>query len=305
MIRAVLLDAHGTLLRLRPPAPALRHGLAELYGLEIGPGEAERAIAAEVRYYRAHLSEGRDGASVAALRSRCAGVLRQALIRPAERLPGGVDDRLLGGVDERLLGGADERLLGGVDEAAMTALLLASLVFEPFPEVPATLNELRGMGLALVVVSNWDASLSETLASLGLLDTVDAVVTSAACGSAKPDPAIFAEALRRAGVGPEEALHVGDSPEEDVAGARAAGIGAVLVAREGERGGPDRAEERGASDRAEERGASDRAEERGASERAGVPEEGDGIAAGDRRSTGVVRIASLANLPRLLREAAA
>jgi putative hydrolase of the HAD superfamily len=62
---------------------------------------------------------------------------------------------------------------------------------------------------------------------------VDGVVTSAELGAPKPDPAIFERALRMAGVRASEALHAGDSPEEDVAGARAAGVDAVLVSRDG------------------------------------------------------------------------
>jgi putative hydrolase of the HAD superfamily len=52
-------------------------------------------------------------------------------------------------------------------------------------------------------------------------------------GVAKPDRAIFSHALELAGAGPEEALHVGDSPVEDVEGALAAGLRAVLVVRDG------------------------------------------------------------------------
>jgi putative hydrolase of the HAD superfamily len=83
------------------------------------------------------------------------------------------------------------------------------------------------------VVSNWDVSLHDVLERTGLRPLVDAVVISAELGVAKPDPAIFAAALERLGVAAGDALHVGDSVEHDVAGARAAGIDAVLVARDG------------------------------------------------------------------------
>jgi putative hydrolase of the HAD superfamily len=56
-------------------------------------------------------------------------------------------------------------------------------------------------------------------------------VTSAAAGTRKPAPAIFEQALAVAGVGRDEAVHVGDSLEEDVAGARAAGIEPILIRR--------------------------------------------------------------------------
>ena len=59
------------------------------------------------------------------------------------------------------------------------------------------------------------------------------MVTSAEVGVAKPGPAIFEHALELAGARAADAVHVGDSLENDVAGARAAGIRPVLVARDG------------------------------------------------------------------------
>jgi putative hydrolase of the HAD superfamily len=82
-------------------------------------------------------------------------------------------------------------------------------------------------------VSNWDCSLADWLGPAGLLEHVEAVVTSAEVGVGKPGRAIFERALAIAGVEPGEAVHVGDSLENDVAGARAAGIRPVLVTREG------------------------------------------------------------------------
>jgi putative hydrolase of the HAD superfamily len=89
----------------------------------------------------------------------------------------------------------------------------------------------------VAVVSNWDVSLGAVLDRLGV--SVDAVVASAAVGAAKPDPAIFAAALDRLGVAPADAVHVGDSLEHDVAGARASGLRAVLLRRDGGRGPAD------------------------------------------------------------------
>jgi putative hydrolase of the HAD superfamily len=83
------------------------------------------------------------------------------------------------------------------------------------------------------VVSNWDVSLLEVLERVGLAPLVDAVVTSAAVGSRKPDPAIFTHALALAGTAAAQARHVGDSLAEDVAGARACGIRPVLLLRDG------------------------------------------------------------------------
>ena len=205
--RALLLDALGTLLALEPPAPRLRTELLQRFGLQISETDAQRAIAAEIAYYRAHLDDGRDPDALAELRSRCAEALRGAL-------PG------------------DERV-AAIDNAALTSTLLASLRFEPFVDVRPALAGARAAGRRLVVVSNWDVSLDEVLDRLGLAPMLDGVVTSAAVGVRKPSPEIFEHALALAGVTAHDAVHVGDSLAEDVAGARAAGIEAVLIKRDG------------------------------------------------------------------------
>jgi putative hydrolase of the HAD superfamily len=196
--QAVLLDALGTLLTFEPPAPHLRTALHERHGVEVGEAVAAEAIRAEIAYYRAHLHEGRDAASLADLRRRCAAAMAPVL---------------------------------GFDPGVET--LMAALHFRAYPDVAPALRELRALGLRLVVVSNWDASLHERLEETGLAGLVDGAVASAELGHAKPDGAIFAHALALAGAGPEAAVHAGDSPDADVAGALAAGIRAVLVARNG------------------------------------------------------------------------
>ena len=97
------------------------------------------------------------------------------------------------------------------------------------PGVPEALGDLRDMGLRLLVVSNSDGSIERGLAELGLLSYFSAVVDSAVVGFEKPDPRIFEHALERAGVPGRRALHVGDLYHADVAGARAAGVNALLL----------------------------------------------------------------------------
>ena len=196
-IRAVLLDALGTLVHFEPPAPLLRAELRERLGVEVSAEAATAAIRDEIAFYKAHLHEGRDAASLADLRRRSADAMRPAL---------GIDGDL-------------------------TKALLAALRFRAYPDAAPALATLRDRGLAIVVVSNWDHSLHERLAETGLASLVDAAVASAELGHAKPDRAIFEHALALAGATAGEALHAGDSPEEDVAGALAAGLRAVLVAR--------------------------------------------------------------------------
>lgn len=203
--RAILLDALGTLVELEPPAPRLRSEVWRRFGADLPLAACEQAIGAEISFYRAHLDEGRDRESLAALRRRCASALRDAL--PADARHAASD-------------------LDGLTEA-----LLASLSFRPYDDVRPALSRWRARGLRLVVVSNWDVSLHDVLERVGLAPLLDGVVTSAEAGARKPAPAIFERALGVAGVRPGDAVHVGDSPDEDVAGARAAGIEPVFVRR--------------------------------------------------------------------------
>ena len=200
--RAVLLDALGTLVELQPPAPRLRAALA-VAGFEVDEGRAAAGFGAEIAYYLEHHLEGADRASLDDLRDRCAEALRAGLDLP------------------------------GLDHATARKAMLASLEFRLFPEVHGALEDLRAAGCRLVAVSNWDCSLPEWLAPTGVLGLLDGVVSSAEVGAAKPDPAPFQRGLELAGAEARAALHVGDSLVNDVEGARAAGVRAVLVAREG------------------------------------------------------------------------
>jgi putative hydrolase of the HAD superfamily len=204
--RVITLDAFGTLVELEDPVPRLVAALAAR-GATVTLAQARAALAEEIAYYRAHHDGGVDAASLARLRAECAGVLRAGLQRA----------------------GADARAIA---PAAMVDALLVALRFRPFPDVRAALTDLRAAGHRLVVVSNWDVSLHEMLRTTGLAALVDGAISSAEAGARKPDPAIFRSALALAGGGDDRrALHAGDSLDLDVAGARAAGLDAVLVAR--------------------------------------------------------------------------
>jgi len=95
------------------------------------------------------------------------------------------------------------------------------------------LDALAERGLVLAVVSNWDERLPRVLAAHGLTPRFRTIVYSQAVGVEKPHRAIFEAAVAALGVAPAEVVHVGDSPREDVEGARAAGLGALLLARDG------------------------------------------------------------------------
>jgi putative hydrolase of the HAD superfamily len=91
-----------------------------------------------------------------------------------------------------------------------------------------TLRILKARGLKIALVSNFDGRLHRVVAELELKPFFDAVIVSSEAGWAKPSPRIYAAALDALGVEPGEALMVGDRPKEDVAGAKAAGLRALL-----------------------------------------------------------------------------
>jgi putative hydrolase of the HAD superfamily len=189
---------------LEAPWPLLQEALSSRHGIEVAEAAAKHAMLAEMTYYKAHHDEGADPASLADLRSRCAAVLREHLPEVAT-LP----------------------------EADLIEDLMTSLRFTPYPDAAPTLGRLRQLGLRSAVVSNWDVSLRGVLADVGLGGLVDAVVVSAEAGVKKPDPAIVEAALQQLGCPARTALMVGDSPETDVAAARAAGVRPVLLDRAG------------------------------------------------------------------------
>lgn len=200
----MLLDAFGTLVAMEPPAPRLCAELALRAGLHVSAEAAEAAFRAEIAFYVEHHFEGRDPRSLERLRDRCAAIVAESLAVP------------------------------GLEPGTVREAMLAAIRFEAQPDAFGALQALRAHGVRLVVASNWDCSLSGVLADAGLLDLLDGVVSSAVAGAAKPSPAIFDTALEVAATDPKAAVHVGDSPAHDVAGAQAAGVPAVLLDRRGD-----------------------------------------------------------------------
>ena len=188
---AVTIDAFGTLVELVDPVEPLRAALAAA-GVERDADVVARAFAAEVAYYLPRAHQGRDAASLAALRRDCAAVfLAEA--------------------------GAD------LDPAGFAPAFVRALAFRPLPGTVEALDALRARGLRLACVSNWDVSLADALAAAGLAARLDAIVSSAEAGAPKPDPRPFLLALERLGTEPGQTLHVGDD-EADRLGAEAAGL---------------------------------------------------------------------------------
>jgi len=96
-------------------------------------------------------------------------------------------------------------------------------VWELYPEVKDVLGELRRR-YQLGIVSNFDGRLRTLLSQFAILDYFEVFAISSEVGADKPDPFIFEQALKRAGISATEAVHAGDDPLDDWQGAAAAGI---------------------------------------------------------------------------------
>ncbi len=113
-VRAVLLDALGTLVGLEPPAPHLRAALTRR-GIHVDQGAVDRAMAAEMAHYRAEHGRGGTPTGLIGLREECARLMGAELGPPAADL----------------------------DDAALVEVLLESLRFFAYPEAPTVLRQLR------------------------------------------------------------------------------------------------------------------------------------------------------------------
>ncbi len=214
MIEAVTFDVTHTLIH----CPRLGDIYSEVlgrHGLEVAPAEALQLIGVVWREMACSADPSRDRFSAHSEGAR--GWWQRFLCRLCEHLDAPPPSRF-----------AAAELFHTFGSAA---------AWEVYPEVPEVLDALRASGLRLGVISNWDTRLPELLRQLGLAGRFDALVYSSAVGVEKPDPRIYRRALRELGVEPRAALHVGDSRLEDLEGAIAAGMRALLLAR-GPGGGP-------------------------------------------------------------------
>lgn len=107
-------------------------------------------------------------------------------------------------------------------------------VFGLYEDVDAALAVVASRGLKAAVISNWDYSLHRILRRVGIFDRFDFVAASLQIGPEKPDPALFHWVLERMEVAPQETLHIGDDPIDDVQGARDSGMMALHLDRGGE-----------------------------------------------------------------------
>ena len=215
----VLLDVGGTLVGPSTSFGAVYAEAAAALGLELDAERAERCIREVSREMDRLVPRGAN---------------RYAYF------PGGEEEYWLRFARESLQRASAAPLPPGFADRALARIRDAFLdraAWRVFPDVPPALARLREDGVRLAVVSNWDSRLPQVLELLDLASCFEELGVSCLMGVEKPDPRIFARVLERLGGTPEQAVHVGDVPEIDLAGARAAGVTGLLVDR---REGPGR-----------------------------------------------------------------
>jgi len=105
--------------------------------------------------------------------------------------------------------------------------------WELYPDTLESLEQLKASDFSLAIVSNWNSSLTKIVDGLNITSYFDFVLSSAEAGVKKPSPRIFELALEQAAVKPSRVVHIGDTYQTDVLGARKAGIRGIMLDRHG------------------------------------------------------------------------
>jgi HAD superfamily hydrolase (TIGR01549 family) len=201
VLRAVVFDVDFTLARPGPDlGPDGYRELGRRHGLDLDPARYEEARAAAFAEVKRHPELDHD---------------EEIWVLFTERIIRG-------------MGGEGDTYAAAVE---MESRWAESVHFELYDDALPVLERLRERGLLIGLLSNSSRDLNEFVLhhSVGC----DAVLTSHAHGKTKPHEAIFRAMLELLDVAPDEAVMVGDTIDDDVEGARAVGMRAVLLDREG------------------------------------------------------------------------
>jgi putative hydrolase of the HAD superfamily len=201
VLRAVVFDVDFTIARPGPDlGPDGYRALGLRYGLDLDPSRYEEARAAAFGDVKRHPELDHD---------------EEIWVLFTERIIVG-------------MGGRGDTYAAAVE---MERRWAHSVHFELYDDALPALEAIRGHGLKIGLLSNSSRNLEEFVAHHGL--SADAVLTSGAHGKTKPHESIFLALLEALGVEAPDAVMVGDTLHEDVEGALAVGMQAVLLDREG------------------------------------------------------------------------
>ncbi len=214
MIEAIFFDLYGTLAGFRPDRFEIQSEACSRFGIELTPEGILRGYAlADV-----FMSE-------------------QNAVKPVRLLDSEERERFFGEYERRVLRGS------GYDVTVEQAMVIWRAVrqvpyrMERFDDVLPAMDLLKQQGLTLGLISNMNARADSLVEDMGLTPYLDFAVTSGEVGVEKPHAPIFEEALRRSGSAAGDTIHVGDQLTSDVEGAVNAGIGPVLIDRDGNHAG--------------------------------------------------------------------
>lgn len=212
IVEAVMFDAAGTLLRVEPSVGHVYADEASKHGARIAPDSLNQAFRTCWKHHRTSPENGTPFHTSEVIERAWWRRLVWDVFQEVQAPPALMEgfDGFFDGLYERFAGPEDWRL---------------------YQDAIPTLDALSRKGIRLAVVSNWDSRLPRLLDAMGVADRFEFVITSAEAGVSKPHPGIFQCALARLHLDPSAVVHVGDSEEEDMAGAREAGLWAVFVNR--------------------------------------------------------------------------
>ena len=210
MIRVITFDFYNTLVKFWPPLEEIQQVACWKMGLSVSRDEIRRGYAkADILFNRANEDEPLSQRS------------------PERRT------EFFAEYEQVILQTAGVPVSVGLARQIWALAIAVPKEFTPFQDTMPALESLRERGYRLGVITNLRADLGPLIRRAGLEGILDFSVTSVQAGIEKPHPPIFQEALRRAGVGPEDVLHIGDQVRSDVAGARDMGMQAALLDRGG------------------------------------------------------------------------
>lgn len=207
-LRWVLWDVKDTLLKVRASVGQQYCKEAERAGLNLSPVEVENAFGQAYRHYSSRypnygITQGLDG------RSWWMGVVRDTFSQCRVQ-------------DPALLDTIAHNLYHNFCNAEN---------WEVFPDSKTALESCSSLGLKLAVVSNFDKRLKEILRVCDLLSHFSFLITSEEAGVAKPNAAIFDQALQKCGVPAASVAHIGDHYVKDYLASRSVGIHGFLLDR--------------------------------------------------------------------------
>jgi putative hydrolase of the HAD superfamily len=217
-IQTVLFDVGGTLLRAQPSVSAVYSAVAAEHGFSVLPGNIEGEFRAAWRRSVERSRARGYRTSDEILREEWLKIVRETF---GESVPPASLPSLFEDLYERFASARTWQIVPGVRE---------------------TLRYLRGAGVRLGVLSNWDSRLERMLHELELASAFDFLVISHDVGCEKPHSAIFETAIARSGSDPQQTLHVGDSYHADIVPAKRMKMQTLWIAPDAERQGQQNGE---------------------------------------------------------------